>query len=169
MSIDTVALFQVPDAKQAVDTIRECASTMPDALCRVGERFAKRWLAKEWKFDLPDRLVGPGGFFIQAEGRIVNVYHLLKFYVFTQQGEDGRCVLDAFHFIGGVIGSAEMIVLHELLPIDGDDLNKIAEHLTNRIGPPATDWAELDNSVQFQARCWMRLSVREQGDLAGPA
>ena len=165
MSIDTVALFEVPDAKQAVDTILERTSSMPDALCRVGERFAKLWIPKEWKYDGPADLNGPGGFRISANGRIVTVYHLLRFfYGFTHQDEDGRIVLDAFHFIGRVIGSLEMIVGHELLPYDGDDLHMIAESLTTKIGPPAANWGELDNSSEFQPRCWMRLSLRQQSD-----
>src|SRR5436305_8553131 len=126
MSIDTFVLFEVPDAKQAVDTIRERALTMPDALCRVGERFAKLWNPKEWKYGGPADLYGPGGFCISAKGRIVEVYHLLRFlHGFTHQDEDGRIVLDAFHFIGRVMGSREMIVAHELLPYDGDDLSMI--------------------------------------------
>jgi hypothetical protein len=159
MSIDTIALFEVPDAKPAVDTILECALTMPGVLCRVDERFGTFWLPKEWKYD-GSHLLGPGGFSIRPKGRIVTVYHLLRFSTFTQQAEDGRIVLDAFHFIGRVIGSAEMIVCHELLPCEGNDLNMIAEHITNVIGPSAASLDELGKSSAFQARCWMRLSVR---------
>jgi hypothetical protein len=162
MSIETIALFEVPDAKQAVNKISECAATMPDALCRVGERFAKWWRPKQWKYQSPDELVGPGGFSIRAEGRILNVHHALKFYVFAQQGEVGRCVLEAFQFLGRVIGSDEMIVCHELLPYKGDGIDMIAEYLTNKFGPAAKDWAELENSDTFHARCWMRLSVGAQ-------
>src|ERR1051326_4712057 len=97
MSIDTIALFEVPDAKQAVDTILECALSMPDALCRVGERFGKRWTVKKWEWKdhgphFGESLYGPGGFSISigAENRIVEVWHVLRFSAFAHQVEEGQ-------------------------------------------------------------------------------
>jgi hypothetical protein len=167
MSTDTQALFEVADAVRALEVIRECATTtMPDPLRRVSERFAKYWNPKEWEYHAHDNLVGPGGFSIRAKGRIVEAYHLLPYNIFTQQDEDGRRLLSAFYFLCRLVGSHEMLLMHEILPWEGQDLDTICKVLVDKIGPPAKDWAELSRSEYSEPRCWLRLGLDEEAELS---
>lgn len=70
-----------------------------------------------------------------------------------------RLVLSAFYFMCRLVGSHEMLLMHELLPWEGVDLDTICGHLVDKIGPPAKDWAELNGSDLFQPRCWLRLRL----------
>jgi len=165
MSTDTIAIFEVPDGHAALETIRRFATTTtPSPLSAVGQRYLERWRPQEWEYDGHDNLLGPGGFSIRAEGGIVEVYHLLRYQTFAVQGEDGRLVLDAFHFIGRLIGSNAMIIIHELLPHEGQNLNAASETLRDRIGPPATDWKELHSSDLYEAGCWIRVEIEREAE-----
>jgi hypothetical protein len=171
MSTDTVALFEVADASRALEAIRECATTtMPEPLRRLAERYLDSerrtghclWTPKEWKYQEPGNLVGPGGFSIRARGRIVHVYQRMRYSAFTDQREEGPLVLSAFYFMCRLVGSNEMLLMHEILPCEGADLDTICESLMNKIGPPAKNWAELSASDLFEPRCWMRLRVDQE-------
>jgi hypothetical protein len=165
MSVDTLAFFEVTDAIRALEVIRECAATAsPDPLCKVGERFSEYWNAKEWEYTATDELIGPGGFLIKAKGRIVRVYHLLHYSTFTEQGEAGRLVLNAFCFMCRLVGSNEMLLMHEILPCEGTNLDAICEGLIGEIGPPAKDWDELHRSGSFEPRCWLRLRLNQEAE-----
>ena len=163
MSTDTVALLEVPDARAALQSIFDSATTTkPDPLCAVEERYSEQWRIKEWKYDQPDNLLGPGGFSIRAKGRIVEVYHLLRYSTFTMQGEDGILVMNALQFICHLIGSDKMIIMHELLPWEGADLRAITENVRKKIGPPAKDWKELSTSNLYEPGCWIIISHKHE-------
>lgn len=162
MSMDTIALFEVPDAQVALRTIYNCAMhEQPTSICAASERFIDNWKIRAWQYDNENNLTGPGGFSLRADGKLVEVYHLLKFSVFATQEDDGRLVLGALYELGQIIDASEMILMHELLGPEGGNLNAAYESLCKQIGPPAKDFSELASFEHFKPGCWMKLHIHK--------
>lgn len=161
MSIDTNVIYVVDDGrKQLLHLYEVICKQMPDPIMRVCERYLDKWRIKSWTL-VDNELLGAGGFTFEADGKVITGYNTMKYYYFTLQNEDGKLLLDAFDYIGQVMGVSQYIICHELLSIEGTNFEEIVANLKREIGLPAKDWSELNESDTFGAASWLIVDVTE--------
>lgn len=155
MSIDTKVIYVVDDApKQLVHLYEVICTQMPDPLMRVCECYLDQWRIKSWTLE-DNEILGAGGFTFEADGQVITGYHMMKYYYFTLQNEEGRLLLNAFDYVAQVMGVSQYVIYHELLPIEGYNFENIVANLKQEIGLPAKDWRELNESDTFGTASWM--------------
>jgi len=161
MSLDTIAIFDVPTPLEPIALLERLA-TEP-ALAALVPRFGPQWTVTDWTVQPSSSdprvidLVGPGGIVLRLGRRSVEVYHLLGFAAFAAGGEDHVVVRRAFRAIARIVGSSRAVYTHELAPADQDPdegTEEVIANLRTSAGPASRTFAELAKAKNYRAGCW---------------
>lgn len=161
MSLDTIAIFDVPTPLEPIALLERLA-TEP-ALAALVPRFGPQWTVTDWTVQPSSSdprvidLLGPGGLVLRLGRRSVEVYHVLRFSSFAAGGEDHAAVRRAFRAIARIVGSKRALYTHELAPADQDPdqgVDEVIANLTSVVGPASRTFAELASAENYRAGCW---------------
>ncbi len=161
MSLDTIAIFDVPTPVEPISLLDRLATD--PALTALVPRFASNWTVTDWTLQPSESdprvidLIGPGGIVLRLGRRSLEVYHMLPFSSFAAAGEEHGLVRRAFRAIARMIGSRRAVYTHELAPADRDPdegVDEVIANLTSAVGPASTTFAELATAQNYRAGSW---------------
>lgn len=149
MSTDFIALFDVSSEDTTADWLLAELAANSGFATEIVERYRDHWQPKAWSIDPSlatgrQQLLGPGGFVLALRTRTLELYHMMRFATFTGDVASRTTLRRACLDIADLVGSLHAIYTHELMPYEGEDLQEIENGLRARIGPPATNFDELD-------------------------
>jgi hypothetical protein len=159
MSTDCIALFDAPAGPGVLDLLHARFKADSSPFAELIEIYGKHWRPKSWSIESlsgvgDPELVGPGGFAMSFEPKILTMYHMMRFQTFTDDPRSQALLRAACRLVAGVVGSRRAIYTHEMMPHDGEDLAAIEVALRERIGPPAASLAALHGAELFSPGAW---------------
>ncbi|HEX6737228.1 MAG TPA: hypothetical protein VF310_03040 [Vicinamibacteria bacterium] len=161
MSTDFIALFDINIGGVTPEWLLARVEERPAAFESFVERYGHTFRTKRWTIEPPyppleaPSLYGPGGFALRVHGRTLEMWHGIRFSMFTGDAWHRETLRRISRAIAELVGSERVIYTHELAPYGDDDgLACIEAGLRSRIGPPATTFEELHASEYFGPRSW---------------
>jgi hypothetical protein len=159
VSTDLIVLFDSQDSTADAGWLREKLIANPPEVLPVIERYRSRWRIQEWQCVRGSatgqiELQGPGGFSIDFESQVVEIYHLIPFSHFACDAQAREQLRTAWRWFAHQLRSPRAIYTHELMPYSGCSLSEIEAGLRSKIGPPARDFGELARAEYFSAGAW---------------
>lgn len=158
MSTDFIALFDVAVEGVAAEWLLARVEERPAVFAPFVEKYGRFFRAEKWAVAAGYRgpeLVGPGGFALQAVGRTLELWHGIRFDLFTGDAWHRETLRRICFACAGLVGSERAIYTHELMPYAEDDgLANIESGLRTRIGPPAGTFGELHAAEYFGPKAW---------------
>jgi hypothetical protein len=165
MSTDFIALFDA--SSNALDPewlLRELVAR-PAIVAEAVERYGHLWRPKAWEITprrplppplptLGPELLGPGGFAITFELHMIELYHSIRFSMFTRDPTHRTMLRGVCLSIADIVDSGRVIYTHEGMPHPGEGLRDVEARLRTNIGPPAETFAALDAALLFGPRAW---------------
>lgn len=158
MSIDFIALFDIPSQEVNPESLLERVIAAPEFAADLVERYRNAWQVKDWRLEkleaMGSDLLGPGGFAIRFHPQTLEMYHMMRFKTFTGDTASRKDLREACQIMARLVGSSRVIYTHELMPYEGEGLLQIEIGLRERIGPPADTFEELHNAELYGPRAW---------------
>jgi hypothetical protein len=158
MSTDFIALFDVTVEEATPEWLLARVEEKADVFAPFVEKYGRFFRPEKWAVGAGHRgpeVVGPGGFALQVVGRTLELWHGIRFDLFTGDAWHRDTLRRICFACAGLVGSHRAIYTHELMPYAGDDgLVKIESGLRTRIGPPAKTFEELHAAEYFGPRAW---------------
>jgi hypothetical protein len=161
MSTDFIALFDVTVGGVTPEWLLARVEERPTAFSAFVDKYGHLFRAKGWTMQPPyppleaPSLYGPGGFALRLHGQTLEMWHGIRFSMFTGDAWHRETLRRICGVIAELVGSERAIYTHELSPYSEDDgLVSIEAGLRSRIGPPASTFEELHAAEHFGPRSW---------------
>ena len=159
MSTDFIALLDVSVELVSPDWLLPRVIERQAVFTEFVERYGGHFRAKAWAVESvgagSPELVGPGGFAMVRQGHTLELWHGIRFSMFTGDAWHRGVLRQVCRVLADLVGSERAIYTHELMPYSDDDgLARIEAGLRARIGPPADTFAELHAAEYFEPRAW---------------
>jgi hypothetical protein len=161
MSTDFIGLLDISRHDVTPEWLLAHVMKSPNVFAYFEERFRQSFRIQAWAVESvgPSRsvpsLVGVGGFAIDIHSRTVELWHGIRFGLFTSDSLHRESLRRVCLFFANLIGSQRAIYTHECMPYRQDEcLAGIESGLRAQIGPPADTFEELDAAEYFGPRAW---------------
>lgn len=172
MSIDTIALLDVTKPDLTPELLLETLAADSQFAIELIERFRPAWLPQECGFDGrpaagDGTILRPGGFALRWQGRILDVYHVMRFGTFIGDAWCRDALREACRHLATLTGSGAVLYTHELMPHRGANLQEIAEWLRSHIGASARDFSGMRTADDFGSGAWYLEELGRLGSRPG--
>jgi hypothetical protein len=159
MSVAFISLFDASSEQVTSEWLFSKLEANPSFAAPIVDRCKaycppQSWVIEGWSVNGLPELHGPGGFAIQVRPRTIELYHMLRFTVFTSDLVFRNAMRDACLWIADLVGSPRAIYTHECMPYEGEGLGQIELALRGRIGPPSVTFADLHSAKQYGRGAW---------------
>jgi hypothetical protein len=123
MSTDVIALFDAPAGPAVLELLLTRFRADSSELAELIEIYGGSWRPKAWSIERlspagDPELVGPGGFGMNYDPKILTVYHMMRFQTFTDDQRSQALLRNAFRLVASAVGSRRAIYTHEMMPYE---------------------------------------------------
>ena len=161
MSTDFIALFDVSVERLSPEWLLPRVEARSDVFAGIVTKYGHAFRMQRWAVEAAGMsgrgpvLAGPGGFVIECQDHTIELWHGIRFSMFTGDVWHRDALRRVCFLIAEMVGSARAIYTHECMPYGGhDSLTQIEAALYTRIGPPANTFEDLHAAEYFGPHAW---------------